>query len=251
MTPEQRLANQKRVGTGGIGKAVCKTCGAEGPPWHHVPSTLDPQGIADPGHKMPTTANNGQTQRPDRFAYTNTIKANLAIWLIKSGAKLVEAETPRWGNADIVALTSDNLIAEYEIKTVESDMLEEIQAVKSAQRCVAMPERYYSSSPKFPKHRYYLGSSADILAQLFNKPNYFYFCVPGPLVELCRQKLGETPYGVINASMVAPNPSVRRSKAIIVEAKPLHLVPAMDEDVLYLTEKILWNYWKLKRQPKQ
>lgn len=34
------------------GKAICKTCGASGPPWNHVPSVFDPMGKGNPGHKM-------------------------------------------------------------------------------------------------------------------------------------------------------------------------------------------------------
>lgn len=34
-------------------KATCRTCGASGPPWQHVPSVFDPDGIGDPGHAMP------------------------------------------------------------------------------------------------------------------------------------------------------------------------------------------------------
>lgn len=40
-----------------MSQATCKTCGASGPPWHHVPSMFDPDGIGDPGHAMPKSDN--------------------------------------------------------------------------------------------------------------------------------------------------------------------------------------------------
>lgn len=40
-----------------MSKATCRTCGASGPPWQHIPSPLDPQGVGNPGHKMVGTPN--------------------------------------------------------------------------------------------------------------------------------------------------------------------------------------------------
>lgn len=38
-----------------MSKATCKTCGAQGPPWHHKPSISDKDGVGDPGHRMEQT----------------------------------------------------------------------------------------------------------------------------------------------------------------------------------------------------
>ncbi len=43
---------KSNTSTSSKGEAMCRTCGASGPPWNHIPSVLDHTGIGDPGHRI-------------------------------------------------------------------------------------------------------------------------------------------------------------------------------------------------------
>lgn len=109
-----------------MSKATCRTCGAQGPPWEHKPSALDPDGVGDPGHKVDTTTN------PQYLSLANSQREETMNTDIPSDSELRQKIAKLTENLDMDLIPPSMLMDEVMslIKARESKMQEAWDGIK-------------------------------------------------------------------------------------------------------------------------
>lgn len=110
---------------------------------------------------------------------------------------------------DVMALTKDGFMHEFEIKCSKSD-LQEAKTIMATSILETQPEKYSVHGVKGQKHFFYLKqeysaewpafkSPHGMVNDYFScqKPNFFWMVVPYEFRNFCKQNLIATPYGII------------------------------------------------------
>lgn len=102
------------------------------------------------------------------------------------------------GIADVFGITDSGYTHEFEVKVSKSDLMGELEAIRSmfnSPRLLGKSQRHIS---KGSKHNLYLGKSLnqETWDQVFVRPNCFSFAVPSVLSDFAKEFLSNTPYGL-------------------------------------------------------
>jgi hypothetical protein len=150
-----------------------------------------------------------------------TIQNHLYAWLEKRGQLFITPNVSIFGKyeSDLVSVSRNKMITEYEIKISISDFNREFKDK-------ALKHRYLSGGTTFKHYT----------------PNYYYFVFPEKLFE---KMPSEIPFysGVI---LVNEAGFIRCVKP----AKRIHTLPASERDINYLSRGLMYRYWgmRLKRK---
>jgi hypothetical protein len=166
----------------------------------------------------------GLASRAEAHASTKELTEFLQAQLL-ADFPIIRLEDQTYSRADLLAISADGYVTEYEIKTGETDLHHELNKINTVIECSAagssrmdrlrqlrydgMPERELArlirkycldaEHSKYLKHEWYLDSQVAIESGNARKPNLFYFVVHAWLAPTAIRKLTGTPYGLISA----------------------------------------------------
>ena len=151
------------------------------------------------------------------------------------------AAVTEYCGADVYGITQSLYSHEIEVKVSKADLMSELYAIKE----VLDDDSSYMKRSKGHKHYYYLKRPGNILSQFYRPPNRFSFAVPNDLVEIARQYLKDTPYGLYEMHDAGANYITRR---IVKKASWLQRTKVTQEDIYKIISKCSLEVVSLRRK---
>ena len=143
-----------------------------------------------------------------------------------------------YGQCDVLSLNSKLFGFDYEIKINKYDLLNEIHAIQTALLNKPDTKTTYS---KYNKHQKYLHFNTYSLYGW--RPNYFYFAVPKELIEIAKDGVKGTPYGVLQVDEHSHHHPI-----YILKAKPIHKLSMPMEEAIKLLRKASFETYNARRR---
>jgi len=123
---------------------------------------------------------------------TNRVKTDLIGWLFMKKNWMV-ALTECGNNADVFGIKRSFYTVEIEIKLSRSDLIGELRSIVAIKNSLKSDNR----CKKYYKHSNYIGKWGQSGIPYWRNTNEFYFCVPRGLLNLTKNALRDTPYGLL------------------------------------------------------
>lgn len=139
---------------------------------------------------------------------SSEIKAHIlwhALYRLHFVAAITENGHGCMGVADVFGILESGYTVEFEIKTSKADLMGEIRSIRAIAEKLDLFNQARAAGKatayaKYPKHRLYIDGSSmysqDVQDQLEMRPNKYFFAVPGSLLEVAKEGLKGTPYGL-------------------------------------------------------
>lgn len=210
----------------------------------------------------------------------NHAKAELAYQLMfSSGHQIVCTEVGAFNNPDILSLTKSDRLIEYEIKLSRADLMGELNSVKECKNQIILNTYNEHARKEFEKSQLDLGIKVSVRGNVFEpdglykdigkcskldkhrdyliprpsertgygyyeppyRPNYFYFAVTAPLVDLAVKVCEGTAYGVICLNDIYGSSSIKSKAGMI------HRDEATRAQIWSMAHSLSFGYWTGRR----
>ena len=158
--------------------------------------------------------------------------------------------------ADILFMSKDYSVTEVEVKVQKSDLMKEIQAIRKIQDSKDFTWFKYSDKHgKIGKHYDYLIESKNRVTSSMNfsnyqRPNCFCFCVTEELLELCKDGLKDTPYGIILCHEVGVGTDYFTIHTV-KQGKSLHKNAIVEQEKWRMLRKLSYMHWQIRHRKEQ
>lgn len=200
-----------------------------------------------------------------------------------SGHQIVTTEISAFNNPDILSLTRNGSLIEYEIKVAKQDLMGELNSVKTCMNAILMrthnkslqgshqmnigdkvvnahfrgnifePEGLYEAigkCSKLDKHDRYLLPKPSVqnghgFFEHPYRPNQFYFAVTSDLVPLALEVCKDIPYGVIDLG------KLNGSTSVVKKAGFLHRDEPTRYQIETMAHSLSFGYWNNRRLIKE